>query len=1063
MALHSILKNLFALTSILIPSIFSTQVIVTGGSGNIGKYLIAKLLKLGFEVISIDIRGPDIVKIDVSTLKGNVTSFKFIYVDIRNSSAIIDVLKTHDVVGVIHLAAVSQVRGCSKNKVDCRDINVKGTESILHAISNYNTESSSKPWLLFPSSREIYGNSCSSDSQKCVETSPTSPLNVYALSKLKGETLVNQHFQKRDIAGYIILRLSSVYGGLFDIPDRLIPSIVKKSMADYAIDINGGGQTMDFIHMHDLVNIFLKSVDLLEKNRLQGNSLYSNTILVCNGKSNSVRTLFRVVSSFTRTQSPLRLAPFDNKFPEKYYCNNEKMISVLGYRPKYDFATGLAKYIQAIYKSDLKTLKRHHTTYCSSNKSLNTVALDGCKVVVSTLLWDSHRKMNQGTYGKLSIGINAPLTFHRYRNSTKEFYFIFNNTEEFYSMLFTDKYGLKIATNKMGKVVFRALFDHESGGYLLKARRLSQAEGVYPLAFSRAATLMYKSNPLTLEPALGILPVSCPPRNGKAHLPLNVYDPFFYQLREIIDQEKNLPGSSLNSTLHCRRVMASMDLMETRSQSSYFERTLSTMSSLRIANAAFDPFHDHRHRVLGNYNHAYLPLCDDKCELFTGCIKTDGCRCREPMCHMQMKSLYFPFPDNSFTDRKSYPAVGLLELAEMSTSGREPLLPLQSVLTPPALEFYRDWLRKRSKLPSVSYMNINYFNLVPRTSSVYQHNMHDEGQKYIQNPSEYLFLADYIFMKGIQNSSQPLSTSEFAFMPFFQHGIFSPYFDARKVAKKMNKIAAKMIKKKVKGHNVTLIYPVTHDYGGAMVFKWDMREFRVPPAEGRWSQINELINTIVMGPMGDYNTLFYLPHKDIVIPSYTAATKALLEVYGDVRNVKKTSHREYLISFSGSVDERTGSLMRIALMEQTLFPRSKIDVKTLRKGNSYVLSLGNTKFCPHMFGVTGWANRLQDTIYSGCIPVLTSDITDPPFSDLLDWSKFSVYVDWRNLGQIEEVLLQLSPLEVAYKQKCLLSVRDVLIYDLRVPSANEFSGKHQGPLFMTLLTLRLKQATTFPE
>jgi hypothetical protein len=50
-----------------------------------------------------------------------------------------------------------------------------------------------------------------------------------------------------------------------------------------------------------------------------------------------------------------------------------------------------------------------------------------------------------------------------------------------------------------------------------------------------------------------------------------------------------------------------------------------------------------------------------------------------------------------------------------------------------------------------------------------------------------------------------------------------------------------------------------------------------------------LADAIVLSPLGDYNTLAYLPHKDIVVPPATAKTLPLLEAFKYPASIKPSA------------------------------------------------------------------------------------------------------------------------------------------------------------------------------
>jgi len=54
--------------------------------------------------------------------------------------------------------------------------------------------------------------------------------------------------------------------------------------------------------------------------------------------------------------------------------------------------------------------------------------------------------------------------------------------------------------------------------------------------------------------------------------------------------------------------------------------------------------------------------------------------------------------------------------------------------------------------------------------------------------------------------------------------------------------------------------------------------------------------------------------------------------------------------------------------------------------------MGSSKFCLNIAGDTPSSNRLFDAIVSHCVPVIISDEIELPFEDVLDYSKFCVFV-----------------------------------------------------------------------
>jgi len=94
----------------------------------------------------------------------------------------------------------------------------------------------------------------------------------------------------------------------------------------------------------------------------------------------------------------------------------------------------------------------------------------------------------------------------------------------------------------------------------------------------------------------------------------------------------------------------------------------------------------------------------------------------------------------------------------------------------------------------------------------------------------------------------------------------------------------------------------------------------------------------------------------------------------------------------------------------------------------YLPAVANSRFCLCPRGVAGWAPRLIDAIYLGCIPVLISDYTIYPFQDLIDYSRFAVFVRESEVPLMEDIIDAISPETEREMRVALGIVRDSLLY-----------------------------------
>ncbi len=235
------------------------NILVTGGSGFIGSTLTKRLIKEGHKVIGLDVKQAPSNEIKTNA---NVTSC---IGDIRDANLLEQLFSDSMIDGIVHLAAVSRVVWGEMDPKLCYDVNVNGTKNLVNTIRNHGDH----PWLIFGSSREVYGE----PSQLPVtEDFPKIPINIYGRTKVRGEELVTNLAGDRGLCTGI-LRFSNVYGNEKDILDRVIPRFILRSLENNPVEIHGGNQSFDFTHIDDTVEGISRTIDYLENKRTEGESM----------------------------------------------------------------------------------------------------------------------------------------------------------------------------------------------------------------------------------------------------------------------------------------------------------------------------------------------------------------------------------------------------------------------------------------------------------------------------------------------------------------------------------------------------------------------------------------------------------------------------------------------------------------------------------------------------------------------------------------------------------------------------------------------------------------------
>ena len=164
------------------------RILVTGSSGMLGIDLTS-FLKESYEVVCTDIAKKDNPYYEVKN---------FMMSDITDSQAAIEIVKRSKADVIVHTAAWTDVDGCELDKEKAMKINAEGTHNMALGCKE------SKAILFYIGSDFVFDGD-KNDTYR--EEDKTNPVNVYGMSKLKGE-----EFIKRELDRYFIVRTSWLFG-----------------------------------------------------------------------------------------------------------------------------------------------------------------------------------------------------------------------------------------------------------------------------------------------------------------------------------------------------------------------------------------------------------------------------------------------------------------------------------------------------------------------------------------------------------------------------------------------------------------------------------------------------------------------------------------------------------------------------------------------------------------------------------------------------------------------------------------------------------------------------------
>ncbi|GER54038.1 exostosin family protein [Striga asiatica] len=159
------------------------------------------------------------------------------------------------------------------------------------------------------------------------------------------------------------------------------------------------------------------------------------------------------------------------------------------------------------------------------------------------------------------------------------------------------------------------------------------------------------------------------------------------------------------------------------------------------------------------------------------------------------------------------------------------------------------------------------------------------------------------------------------------------------------------------------------------------------------------------------------PLKDVTLPEINLKTGEITGLLGGAPPRERT----ILAFFAGGLH---GHIRHLLLNHWKGKNDSDVQVyEKLPTEVSYESMLKKSKFCLCPSGYEVASPRVVEAIYAECVPVLISDSYVPPFSDVLNWRKFSVFVRVEDIPKIKRILMGISEAKYLKMQRRVKEVQ----------------------------------------
>lgn len=310
------------------------KILITGGAGFIGgnfcHYMVEKYPEDNF------------VCLDALTYAGNMETiatllnkdnFKFVHGNICDKELVEKLFEEKKFDIVINFAAESHVDRSIENPKIFLESNIIGVQTLMDACRKFNVGRFHQV-----STDEVYGDlPLDRPDLFFTEETPIHTSSPYSASKASADLLVMAYYRTFKLP-VTISRCSNNYGP-YQFPEKLIPLIIKKAKNDEPLPVYGKGENVrDWLHVLD----HCSAIDLIVRKGKVGE--------VYNVGGHNEKTNIEVVKTILKElNKPESLITYVTDRPghdRRYAIDPKKIENELGWKPKYNFASGIVETIK---------------------------------------------------------------------------------------------------------------------------------------------------------------------------------------------------------------------------------------------------------------------------------------------------------------------------------------------------------------------------------------------------------------------------------------------------------------------------------------------------------------------------------------------------------------------------------------------------------------------------------------------------------------------------------------------------------------------------------------------
>lgn len=314
-----------------------SKILITGGAGNIGSFIVDQCLKLGHNVVVVDnFYNGKFKNISDHLAKKNI---ELETIDIASPEMVKYVFDKHKPEYVSHQASL-MIMDSDKFPHKAIETNIHGTFNIIDACSEYGIKK-----LTYGSSASVYGNP---RFVPVTEEHPFDNQTLYGATKIAKEALMHSWAYSHKVP-YVGFRYFNIYSerqglGAFytQVFQKWIHAIYN---GDEIIMYGDGEQTLDLVHSSDAAraNVLAMFNDKVKNEHFN----------VGTGIETSLKEILSLIEKMLGKKAKVKYVESDPHLVKKRCSSIKKIKEMLDFEPEVSVEEGTKRYIQYLLEGKI--------------------------------------------------------------------------------------------------------------------------------------------------------------------------------------------------------------------------------------------------------------------------------------------------------------------------------------------------------------------------------------------------------------------------------------------------------------------------------------------------------------------------------------------------------------------------------------------------------------------------------------------------------------------------------------------------------------------------------------